>query len=92
MSDIIAEIEKAIEKAAREYVVNDAHARPEECGYDRDRRHFEQGASVILPLLKKAIEQRDYHLNHNSDTVEQYNRLLKHENSELLKLLGENYE
>ena len=50
---------------------------------------FKAGANLLKPLLMKAIEQRDYHLNQNSDTAEQYNSLLNHENEELLKLIGD---
>lgn len=81
MTDLIQEIEKAIEKRRRDFY---------------NPNTFYDGAHFILPLLKKAIEQRDvfyikYHLRtlHSDDSVEKKKKYL---NSELLKLLGENHD
>ncbi len=72
MTDLIQEIEKAID----EY----AHDKIEAAG-------IKAGAQFILPLLKKAIEQRDaqMHWSPGYDMAE-------HDNKELLKLLGEKHE
>lgn len=84
MTDIIQEIEDYMDKIGEDYD-----------SYGQALAH-ERAVDTLLPLLKKAIEQRDvfyikYHLRtlHSDDSVEKKKKYL---NSELLKLLGENHE
>lgn len=79
MSDIIAEVEKAIEKAAIE---NSKMLKPQDNPLKMNQRDFIAGAQFILPLLKKAIEQRNIYIDLAETVIDK----------ELLKLLGENHE
>lgn len=86
---LMEQIEEAIEKAA------DKHLREVNRNYSEIQQAnmpnvligegFDAGCAFILPLLKKAIEQRDWHI---SDHYQPYERTVSdNDNKELLKLL-----
>lgn len=56
MTDIIKEIEKAIEIAAFQRCEFQDKTRSE-C--ERDKQYFLGGAKLVLPMLQQAIRQRD---------------------------------
>lgn len=81
MTDLIQEIEKAIEKAIDEY----AHDKIEAAG-------IKAGAQFILPLLKKLIEDDDRAISINHEYYGGGSDIIEMRNKSLLKLLGENHE
>lgn len=83
MTDLINEIEKAIEKAKIEHGNRALRMAPWTDLTDADS--FNAGAQFILPLLKKAIEQRDYALMFAIDDSEEQRQINE---AEMLKLLG----
>lgn len=84
------QIEEAIEKAA------DKHLREVNRNYSEIQQAnmpnvligegFDAGCAFILPLLKAALDQRDYALMFAIDDSEEQRQI---DNSELLKLLGD---
>lgn len=90
MTDLIQEIEKAIEKSSKTselfYMYVDGKLSSSKLrlqSTDREQAIFIAGAQFILPLLKKAIEQRDA----NMHWCPGYN-MSEVCDKELLKLLG----
>lgn len=90
MTTLIEKIQAEIDRAAEKCVDRDSL---EIRDADREARAFKYGARLLLPLLKKAIEQRDWWL---SELNEQYGDDLQgvteRENSRLLKLIGREHE
>lgn len=99
MSDIIAEIEKAIEKIKGDICYRIA---PENTFSNDCAKHgFDDGVAIILPLLKKCIEQRNESIQElvNKKMISKKSAKEIAEitmdigNSEILnELLGENHE
>lgn len=83
-SDIIAEIEKAINEAAEKWY--DERMLNED--YECDKLSYLCGARFILPLLKKLIEDNEKTISINHEYYGGGSDVIEMRNKSLLKLLG----